>query len=41
MDKELIEDILKASGSRRESIMAVLVKHDAFAAKKKKTKPAG
>lgn len=33
MDKQLIDDILKASGSRRESVMAVLVKHKALSTK--------
>jgi|TARA_R110000803_G_scaffold2748_7_gene9478 hypothetical protein len=41
MDKQLIDDILKASGSRRESVMAVLVRHKALSTKilpAKKTK---
>ena len=39
MDKQLIDDILKASGSRRESVMAALHKHDAFSPETKPIKP--
>ncbi len=33
MDKQLIDDILKASGSRRESVMAVLGRQKALSNK--------
>lgn len=43
MDSKFIDELLKASGSRRESVLAVLEKHGALsssAAPQKKTKKA-